>query len=580
MSRTIKSKYEIHIPTKDVISWLFDEPTHDVDAPVFINYDSPSEVFTTKSLITAVRRINRGVRELANVRKGDVVLLCGGNTIWYTPLLLGIIAAGAIFTGANPAYLETELTHQLSNSGAKAIFTSPEKLELTLKCAAKLGIPQSQVFLFTPEHSKGGIKTLGDVLNVGEGDWERLTTLQDVKETTAVLTYSSGTSTGLPKGCQITHYNMIANAAGAIHHRARGDEARRARGVTVYPDVCLGFLPLFHISKFVSEIVNGRGRLISRPVGQNTFCVINVKAGRLTYIMAAYSLPKFLEAIEKHRITFLLIAPPIVAQLVKSPLTKKYNLSSLKNIFSGGAALSKDYATEAERLIDSSGELRMTQAFGMTETAGTTTLFGGEVIEPDKSAIGHLIPNFEARLVDEAESDVLWHEDTNAEGELWLRGPSVFKGYWRNDAATREVLTKDGWFKTGDVAKVDRDGALFLVDRKKEMIKVKGFSVAPTEVEATLLQHPDVADAAVVGITRDEQEHPRAYVVLKPTHGEVTPSDIAAFIASRLAQYKQLTGGVVFVEAIPRNPSGKLLRRIIKERAQAELKGEKTKAQL
>ncbi|KAF8514420.1 acetyl-CoA synthetase-like protein [Hysterangium stoloniferum] len=561
MAHILKSKYDIPIPTQDILTWLFDDPTHDVDAPLFINHDIPGEIFTTRTLITAVRRIARGMRDIAKLKKNDVVLLCAPSSMWYTPFLLGTIAAGCIFTGANPAYLEEELLHQLNDSAAKAIFVSPEKLEITLKCAKKLGISQDKIFLFAPERSSAGkFKTLSDIMAVGEMDWERMNTLEAVRNKIAILAYSSGTSLGRPKACELSHRNVVASVSAVNYNRDRGDDARRAKGLNVYRDVCLAFLPLFHI------------------LGQNAFCFVHVKRGHPIYVMANYDLPEFLNAIQKYRITHLVIAPPIAVQLAKSPLTAKYDLSSVKTIFSGGAPLSKECALQVDRILDPSGEVKITQGWGMSETSGPGALFNGEILDPDKLSVGHLIGNLDLRLVDDQEQDVMWEGNESAVGEILVRGPTVFRGYWNNPQATKDAFTQDGWFRTGDIARIGKGKQLYIIDRKKEMIKVKGFAVAPAELEDILLKHPDVADAAVIGVTRDYQEQPRAYVV--PSNPHADPKAIATFLASQVVSYKHLSGGIVFIDVIPKNAAGKILRRLLRDRAQAELGEKKEKARL
>jgi 4-coumarate--CoA ligase len=192
------------------------------------------------------------------------------------------------------------------------------------------------------------------------------------------------------------------------------------------------------------------------------------------------------------------------------------------------------------------------------------------------NAVGELNANCEAMIMSEDSMSEITTRGPSARGELWVRGPNVMKGYWRNAKATAETKTPDGWLKTGDIAYVDEDGKFFIVDRIKELIKVKGNQVAPAELEALLLDHPAVADAAVIGVqTGDGEERPRAYVVLKPDKNSCNPSEeeVVKFVETRVSRHKRITGGVVFLDAIPKNPSGKILRKRLREKAKEEMKG-------
>ena len=189
------------------------------------------------------------------------------------------------------------------------------------------------------------------------------------------------------------------------------------------------------------------------------------------------------------------------------------------------------------------------------------------------SSVGELNANCEAMIMAEDGSTEVTARGPDARGELWVRGPNIMKGYWNKPDATKETLTPDGWLKTGDIAYVDAEAKFYIVDRKKELIKVKGNQVAPAELEGLLLEHPSIADAAVIGVpTPDGDESPRAYVVLQADEisRATTPEEIAAFMAKNVARHKRLTGGVYFADAIPKNPSGKILRRLLRDQAKAE----------
>jgi 4-coumarate--CoA ligase len=195
--------------------------------------------------------------------------------------------------------------------------------------------------------------------------------------------------------------------------------------------------------------------------------------------------------------------------------------------------------------------------------------------KPNSNAVGELNANCEAMIMSEDANTEITARGPDARGELWIRAPNVMKGYWRNPKATEETKTADGWLKTGDIAYVDEEGKFFIVDRKKELIKVKGNQVAPAELEALLLDHPAIADAAVIGLqTEDGDEKPRAYVVLQPDQkSQETPKEeIFKFVETSVSRHKRITGGVEYIDAIPKNPSGKILRKWLREKAKEEAK--------
>ena len=244
----------------------------------------------------------------------------------------------------------------------------------------------------------------------------------------------------------------------------------------------------------------------------------------------------------------------MVVALAKHPLVDQYDLSALKMVFSGAAPLSAELALECGARLD----CEVVQGYGMTELSPVThaTPSGGFV----PGSVGVTVPNTELRIVDPVGKDLGVGED----GEVWVRGPQVMKGYLNNDAATKQTIDDEGWLHTGDVGHVDEAGHLFVVDRLKELIKYKGFQVPPAELEALLLTHPAIADAAVIGVPDDEAgEIPAAFVVLRPD-AEATAEDIQAFVAERVASYKQIRR-LTFIDAVPKSPSGKILRRMLRD---------------
>jgi acyl-CoA synthetase (AMP-forming)/AMP-acid ligase II len=354
----------------------------------------------------------------------------------------------------------------------------------------------------------------------------------DLGRDLAALPYSSGT-TGLPKGVMLTHRNLVANVA-QVEAVDDGDEA----------DVLIGILPFFHI------------------YGMTVIANVALRRGQTVVTMPRFDLPQFLQLVQDHRVTKAYLVPPILVALAKHPLVDQYDLSSLRSIVSGAAPLGADLA---RAVVDRLG-CEVKQGYGMTETSPVTHYVPSHRTWTKYGSIGPTVPGVEARLVSvETGEDVAEGEP----GELWVRGPNVMAGYLGNEKATSETIDGDGWLHTGDIAVVDVDGDYTVVDRVKELIKYKGYQVPPAELEALLIAHDAIADAAVIPIPDAEAgEIPRAYVVLKPGH-ELSEDDVMAYVAERVAPYKKVRE-VRFTDEIPKSASGKILRRVLVDAARAE----------
>jgi 4-coumarate--CoA ligase len=295
--------------------------------------------------------------------------------------------------------------------------------------------------------------------------------------------------------------------------------------------------------------------------GLTVYTINAAKQNIPVYMMTKFDFISMLTYIQNYRITFLTLVPPIVVAMAKSPLTKSYDLSSVENVGSGAAPLGREICVELENLWPK-GAMNVKQGWGMTEI--TCSAMGWNPTEHSESfSVGELNANCEAMIVEddfEIKSGKAPKEVPLGErGELWIRGPNVMKGYWNRPDATAETLITDSkgqiWLMTGDIVYVDQQNRFYVVDRKKELIKVKGNQVAPAELEALLLDHPSVADAAVIGVTVDHDEKPRAYIIVAEGHaGKVTEADIQKFVQDRVTPHKRLTGGVRFVNEIPKNP--------------------------
>jgi len=482
------------------------------------------------------------LRLLGGLEKGNIVLTYTGSSTIFPAVFLGILCAGGVFTGSNPGFTARELSNQVRDSDAKIILTDIERLQVVLSVAQELRIPKDSIILLGNDReaaSNAGHKCLGDLIACGEMDWERVNKQSDLTNRLAVITYSSGT-TGLPKGCMISHSNLVSNCEQLVQLDKRSIERQKLAGQAPSEEVLCAFVPLYH------------------AMGLIGYCLVPVKKASTTYIMPSYTLPKLLQVIARFRITDLRLVPPVAVQLIKSASMRNIDLSSIRSVSCGAAPLGAKTALELEGLFRAKN-VKVKQGWGMSEATCGVTLFERDEYDPELDGVGFLLPNMEAKVICDDGKEVGYE----TRGEAFIRGPNIFMGYWKNDEATRSVLSPDGWLSTGDYVAVKPTGIFTVLDRKKELIKVKGFQVAPSELESTLLEYGSIKDCAVIRVIRDGMEHPQAHVV--PNRADLTEADVLAFMDSKLARYKRLTGGVIFTDVIPKSPSGKILRRLIKD---------------
>ena len=299
-----------------------------------------------------------------------------------------------------------------------------------------------------------------------------------------------------------------------------------------------------------------------------------VSVGWTLYVMPKFDLERACQIIQSSRITFIYLAPPVVLQLAKHPVVSKYDLSSLRMLNSGAAPLTRDLVEAVYARI----KVPVKQGYGLSETSPGTHTQPWSLWRSHIGSVGRLAANMTAKYMSESGEEV----PVGDVGELWVQGPNVFKGYLNNPAGTAKALTPDGFFKTGDIGYQDKDGNFYITDRVKELIKYKGFQVAPAELEGLLMGNPKINDAAVVGLYSPDlaSEVPTAYIVpAKGVQGSPqTAKEIVEWVKGRVAQHKQLRGGVKFVDEIPKSASGKILRRVLRNRAEEEMqKGGKAK---
>ncbi|KAL4712181.1 hypothetical protein ACJJTC_011042 [Scirpophaga incertulas] len=473
------------------------------------------------------------------VKKGQVVAICSENRKEYWAALTGILCASAVVTTINPAYVEGEIRHAIQISKPSCIICSPLAYKThgkTLKSLKQI----RKIIIFGNERIDNAIPfddlsvpvvddSAGDVFvdnrlrrNVRYNEFEVADVVGQVD--TAFISYSSGT-TGMPKGVMLTHANVISACTLVTHE----DLMQRVLSIT----------PWFHAMGLMGTI-------------------IGLCKGRSALYMPRFEPDLYLRTIEKYKIKYLPVVPPVVVMIGKTQ--GEYDLSSVEHIYSGGAPLHKETIDLIKAKLP---KVHILQGYGMTEaTLAVTRDNNAEVLRLKPGSVGTAVSNAIVKIADIETRQAL---GPNQPGELCVKGPMIMKGYVGKDR--NEDFDEEGFFRTGDIAYYDEDGFFFIVDRLKELIKYKAFQVAPAELESLLLKHESVKDAGVVGLPDTAAgELPLAFVVKQPG-AQVTEKEIQQFIADKVSNPKRLRGGVRFVEEIPKNPSGKILRKELKKMA-------------
>ena len=472
--------------------------------------------YTYGEIYVGVRRFAAGLH-FRGFRKGDVLAIMSPNLPEYPMVFHGVASVGGVNTTLNPTYTADEIAYQLNDSRARLLVTIPPLLAKAQEAAAKSKVEEIVVFGEAP----GAVSFSSLLVDLQPPDVQI-----EPAEDLVALPYSSGT-TGFSKGVMLTHRNLVANLvqAGAGIEIAERDKV-------------MAFLPFFHI------------------YGMTVIMNASLYHGATLVSMQRFELEPCLQAVQEYKVSRFFLVPPIVVLLSKSPIVDKYDLSSVKVAFSGAAPLDAETAHTVSRRIG----CRLSQGYGLTETSPVTHCVPDSVADVVPGSVGMIVPNTECKVVDVATAVELGR---NEDGEIWIRGPQVMKGYLNNPDATRNAIDSDGFFHTGDIGHVDDREQFFIVDRLKELIKYKGFQVAPAELEALLLSHPKIADAAVIGVRDEEgEEVPKAFVVLREP---IEPDEIMDFVASRVAPHKKIRR-VEVVDQIPKSPTGKILRRVLRDK--------------
>ncbi|KAK3183759.1 hypothetical protein Dsin_031045 [Dipteronia sinensis] len=484
------------------------------DSVAVINSLTGQRIFYS-DFIRKTNSLSAYLQKVIKLSQNDVAFVLSPNSVQVPILYLSLLSLGVVVSPVNPVSTESEISSLIQLSKPVIAFATSSTVHKLPRLKYQTVLIDSPEFNSVMTSSKHQL----DPVRVSQSDL-------------AAIMYSSGT-TGKVKGVMLTHRNLIAQVAIACGSRPQRES----------PAVMLFTMPYFHMYGFY-------------------YCLRSVALSEVAVVMERSELKKMLRAVEEFRVTQAALTPPlVVAAISKDGLTEGYDLSSLEGVVCGAAPLGKDSIVAFMAMFP---KVVFAQAYGLTEsTAGLSRMEGQEESKHWGSS-GRLSWGLEAKIVDPETGDAL---PPRKHGELWIRGPIVMKGYIGDVKATGETLLKDGWMRTGDLCYIDEDGFVFVVDRLKELIKFKGFQVAPAELEQLLLSHPEIADAAVVPYPDEEAgEVPMAFVVRqlqsksKSKSRLIKEAEIMDFVAKRVSPYKKIRR-VEFVNSIPKSPAGKILRK-------------------
>ncbi|MFN2495716.1 MAG: AMP-binding protein [Pseudonocardiaceae bacterium] len=507
---------DVEIPAVSLPELIFAEVMDRANRPALVDGVS-GQTITYGELQVLMNRV-AGALAARGIRKGDVVAVLAPNTPYYAVVFHGILRAGAVATTVNSLYTVDELAGQLRDSGATLLFTVSALLDRAAAAIAQDGVSITETVVLD---GAPGYSSLADLLAQDAPPPE---VSIDPGADLAVLPYSSGT-TGHAKGVMLTHRNLVANLLQSQPLLRVNQDTR-----------VLAVLPFFHI------------------YGMTVLMNLGLFAGATVVTLAKFDLQTFLRTIQEHRTDRVYIAPPVAVALAKHPLVDQYDLTAMEILFSGAAPLDAELAGAVRARLG----CKVRQGYGMTEMSPVSHGIPVDRDDIPVGTVGLTVPNMECKLVDlETGQEV----GEGRLGELWCRGPNVMIGYLHDAAATAATLDSEGYLHTGDVATVDAHGYVTIVDRVKELIKYKGYQVPPAELEALLLTHPKIADAAVIGVRdSDGEEVPKAFVVRQPGGKDLTAAEVMAFVARRVSPHKKVRV-VRFIEQIPKSASGKILRK-------------------
>ncbi|GAA1465550.1 AMP-binding protein [Microbacterium thalassium] len=521
---------DVDIPNVSIYDYLFGGLTSE-DLATVAMIDPATGAETTYGALKGQVDAFAGALAARGVVLGTTVAVLCPNIPAFATVFHGALRAGATVTTVNSLSTAGEIEKQLRDAGATWFVTVSPLLPQAVAAATAVGIPHNRLIVLD---GAPGHPNLRELLTEGSAPPE---VSFDPATHLAVMPYSSGT-TGIPKGVMLTHRNLVANV----------QQCRDVIDLTA-DDRVLAVLPFFHI------------------YGMTVLLNLALQRRASMVTMPKFDLVEFLRLIQTHSCTYLYIAPPIAVALAKHPIVDEFDISSVRTLFSGAAPLDGETAELAATRINA----HVVQGYGLSETSPAALVIPFDRPDIPASSAGVVLANEVVKLIDPETGEEITEvgeDGVTRPGELWVKGPNIMLGYLDKPEATADTIDADGFLHTGDVAVYHEGGWFSIVDRLKELIKYKGYQIAPAELEALLLSHPKVMDAAVIGVLDEEkQEIPKAFVVAAPDSG-LTAEDVMAFVAEHVAPYKKVRR-VEFIEAIPKSTSGKILRKDLRARDHA-----------
>lgn len=510
----------VTIPEISLTDFVLQRAAEFGEKPALIDGQT-GRTITYAQLVPTIQRLAAGFAR-HGLNKGDVLAIYCPNLPEYALTFHAVAMLGGVVTMVPTLFTDSEVKTQLNDSGAKFLVTVPELINKARKAAAAANIEK----IFVIGEAEGAIPLDSLLANNSEIPADRISSPEDL----VALPYSSGT-TGFPKGVMLTHRNLVAMLC-----------QLQANDALTEKDTMVCIVPMYHL------------------YGLHVVVNLALRQGATVVTLPRYDLRQFLQVLEKYGVTVAPLVPPLVLALSRAPEVEQYDLSKLRLIHCGAASLADKVAQACCTRLG----CQIKYGYGLTEVSplshASLSLDRGK-----PGSVGYCLPNTECKIVDLLTNAEL---GPNEEGEIWIRGPQVMKGYLGNPQSTAEMIDDEGWLRSGDIGYADENGGLFVVDRLKELIKYKGRQVAPAELEAVLLSHPAIADAAVIASDdEDAGEVPKAFVVLK---SESSADEIMEFVAARVAPHKRIRQ-VEFVSEIPKSPAGKILRRILIQRERARI---------
>ncbi|KAL2391117.1 hypothetical protein RJ035_000556 [Blastomyces gilchristii] len=558
---TFRSRHpEIDVPTNITVwQWLFESPQFSV-----LHKYQPHELAGYTNAVTKERVNWVQVKEAATyastalvrkygMKEADTISLFSQNTIWYPVAMFAGLRAGGKVAGASPAYNIEEMAYALTKAETKYLMTSPNSLKVAVAAAKVAGILREHIFLL--EGNVEGFTTFKDLQEIGKGYGEQgqippytIPAGKTNKDICGFLNFSSGT-TGLPKAVRYAKDIRSGVFADESDHSVRTKNVSRCFTTVSHPTY----------PRFLNAIVTGLNRFCNSPIHQNDEVIL----------LPQFTMELTLKSIVEYKITELILVPPIVIRFIQDKIVDQYDLSSIKRISCGAAPLSKEVVQLLAKRFPDAG---FRQGYGMTESCGCLTSHSPKYYGYEyATTVGDLIPCTEIKIVDDQGKELGY----NQPGEILAKGPQIAMGYLGNESATAESFGGDGFFHTGDIGSMNEEGLVTIVDRIKEMIKVKGIAVAPAELEDLLLGHPYVSDTAVLGKMDDYAgERPKTYVVLIPgvEKSEGVGRELMQYVRERKVRFKWVEE-IEFTDAVPKSTSGKILRRVLKEQERNGVRG-------